>query len=146
MDYVNAFIFDGHYGLIAEDESVMDKNGLPIVQMIWGKAWINNHVHVLQRKNGYSNELLYLLLKRAPAIKIMTGSIQKKINQDNLNNYLVPEIPTPLAQSFTAIVMPLFEKIHNLQIENNELSQLRDWLLSLLMNGQTTVESWLFSR
>lgn len=140
MDYVNRHIFDGQYVLIAEDGSVMDVKGNPIVQMIWGKTWVNNHAHVLQGCNGYSNELLYLLLQHIPVVKIMTGSIQKKINQDNLNSYKIPQIPDPLSQAFYEIVKPIFEKIQSLQDENDELTKLRDWLLPVLVNGQATVE------
>lgn len=140
MDYVNRHIFDGQYVLIAEDGSVMDVKGNPIVQMIWGKTWVNNHAHVLQGCNGYSNELLYLLLQHIPVVKIMTGSIQKKINQDNLNSYKIPQIPDPISQAFCEIVKPMFEKIQSLQDENDELTKLRDWLLPVLMNGQATVE------
>lgn len=140
MDYVNRHIFDGQYVLIAEDGSVMDAKGNPIVQMIWGKTWVNNHAHVLQGCNGYSNELLYLLLQHIPVVKIMTGSIQKKINQDNLNSYKIPQIPDPISQAFYEIVKPMFEKIQFLQAENDELTKLRDWLLPMLMNGQATVE------
>ena len=140
MDYVNRHIFDGQYVLIAEDGSVMDVKGNPIVQMIWGKTWVNNHAHVLQGCNGYSNELLYLLLQHIPVVKIMTGSIQKKINQDNLNSYKIPQIPDPISQAFYEIVKPMFEKIQSLQDENDELTKIRDWLLPVLMNGQATVE------
>lgn len=140
MDYVNRHTFDGQYVLIAEDGSVMDVKGNPIVQMIWGKTWVNNHAHVLQGCNGYSNELLYLLLQHIPVVKIMTGSIQKKINQDNLNSYKIPQIPDPISQAFYEIVKPMFEKIQSLQDENDELTKLRDWLLPVLMNGQATVE------
>lgn len=139
MDYVNRHIFDGHYVLIAEDGSVMDSKGNPIVQMIWGKTWVNNHAHVLEGCNGYSNELLYLLLHRIPVVKIMTGSIQKKINQDNLNGYRIPQIPASIAKAFSDIVKPMFEGIQALQRENGELTKLRDWLLPMLMNGQATV-------
>ena len=140
MDYVNRHIFDGQYVLIAEDGSVMDVKGNPIVQMIWGKTWVNNHAHVLQGCNGYSNELLYLLLQHIPVVKIMTGSIQKKINQDNLNSYNIPQIPDPISQAFYENVKPMFEIIQSLQDENDELTKLRDWLLPVLMNGQATVE------
>lgn len=140
MDYVDRFIFDGQYVLIAEDGSVMDSDGYPIVQMIWGKAWVNNHAHVLEGHNGYSNELLYFVLKDIPVIKIMTGSIQKKINQDNLNNYKIPQIPHKIANRFTSILKPIFSKLRAVEIENSELTKLRDWLLPMLMNGQARVE------
>lgn len=140
MDYVNRHIFEGHFLLIAEDGSVMDAKGNPIVQMIWGKTWVNNHAHVLQGCNGYSNELLYLLLQHVPVVKIMTGSIQKKINQDNLNNYRIPQIPNSISHAFYDIVKPMFERVRTLRLENGELTKLRDWLLPMLMNGQATVE------
>ena len=140
MDYVDRFIFDGQYVLIAEDGSVMDSDGYPIVQMIWGKAWVNNHAHVLEGHNGYSNELLYFVLKDIPVIKIMTGSIQKKINQDNLSNYKIPQIPHKIANRFTSILKPIFSKLRAVEIENSELTKLRDWLLPMLMNGQARVE------
>ena len=140
MDYVNRHIFEGHFVLIAEDGSVMDAKGNPIVQMIWGKTWVNNHAHVLQGCNGYSNELLYLLLQHVPVVKIMTGSIQKKINQDNLNNYRIPQIPNSISHAFYDIVKPMFERVRTLRLENGELTKLRDWLLPMLMNGQATVE------
>lgn len=140
MDYVDQFIFDGQYVLIAEDGSVMDDDGHPIVQMIWGKTWVNNHAHVLEGCNGYSNELLYFVLKDIPVIKIMTGSIQKKINQDNLNNYKIPQIPHEIANQFTSILKTIFSKLRAIEIENSELTKLRDWLLPMLMNGQAKVE------
>ena len=140
MDYVNRHIFEGHFVLIAEDGSVMDAKGNPIVQMIWGKTWVNNHAHVLQGCNGYSNELLYLLLQHVPVVKIMTGSIQKKINQDNLNTYRIPQIPNSISHAFYDIVKPMFERVRTLRLENGELTKLRDWLLPMLMNGQAAVE------
>lgn len=139
MDYVNRHIFEGHFVLIAEDGSVMDAKGSPIVQMIWGKTWVNNHAHVLQGCNGYSNELLYLLLQHVPVVKIMTGSIQKKINQYNLNNYRIPQIPNSISHAFYDIVEPMFAKVRTLRLENGELTKLRDWLLPMLMNGQAVV-------
>ena len=139
MDYVSRFIFDGQFILIAEDGSVMDSQGLPIVQMIWEKTWVNNHAHVLQGINGYSNELLYHILKEIPVVKIKTGSIQMKINQDNLNTYKIPSITKDISTMFSQSVKAMYSKIHYLQMENNELTRLRDWLLPMLMNGQATV-------
>ena len=66
MDYVNRPIFSGNFVLLAEDGSVMDDNGNPILQRVSGDVWINNHTHVLQPVKGYSCRLLYLLLKDIP--------------------------------------------------------------------------------
>ena len=79
------------------------------------------------------------MLQHIPVIKIMTGSIQKKINQDNLNGYMIPLIPETISQAFYEIVKPMFEKLQTLKEENDELTKLRDWLLPMLMNGQAVV-------
>ena len=56
MDYVDNYIFDGIYTLIGEDGSVVKEDGLPYMQYVWGKLWVNNHAHILQGKNGFSTE------------------------------------------------------------------------------------------
>lgn len=140
MDYVNRPIFSGNFVLLAEDGSVMDDNGNPILQRVSGDVWINNHTHVLQPVKGYSCRLLYLLLKDIPVSIIKTGSIQMKINQANLNNYNILSIPDAIRTQFINCVEPLDTKIMQIQQENNNLIQFRDWLLPMLMNGQSTIE------
>lgn len=141
MDYVNRPIFSGNFVLLAEDGSVMDDNGNPILQRVSGDVWINNHTHVLQPVKGYSCRLLYLLLKDIPVSIIKTGSIQMKINQANLNNYNILSIPDAIRTQFINCVEPLDTKIMQIQQENNNLIQFRDWLLPMLMNGQATIEN-----
>src|SRR5690606_6443295 len=50
MDYVNDYLFDGTYLLLAEDGSVVKADGTPYLQYVWGKFWVNNHAHILQAK------------------------------------------------------------------------------------------------
>jgi type I restriction enzyme S subunit len=47
--------------------------------------------------------------------------------------------PTTLIQDFERRTAAVFSKLHILVQENQQLAQLRDWLLPLLMNGQVTV-------
>ena len=140
MDYVDKAIFNSDYILLAEDGSVMNKDGHPILQRISGECWINNHAHVLEAINGYSCILLFMLLKDIPVVQIKTGSIQMKINQENLNNYHLINIPDSLRTQITSILEPIDHKILQVQKENNKLICLRDWLLPMLMNGQATIE------
>lgn len=139
MDHVDNFIFDGDYVLLAEDGSIMDKSGHPILQRIQGKCWINNHAHVLEPAEGYSCLLLYMLLKDIPVIKIKTGSVQYKITQEKLNKFCIVNIPYHIRQSFISLTDPIDKQILKLQKENEHLIQLRNWLLPMLMNGQATI-------
>lgn len=140
MDYVSDYIFDGEYVLLAEDGSVMDENGFPILQFIEGKAWVNNHAHVLKGANGFSNPMLHQTLKNIPVINIMSGSIQKKINQNNLKNTPIFIPPQELLNLINPVLVSIYTKILLAEKESIKLESLRDWLLPMLMNGQVTVK------
>ena len=81
MDYVDRYIFDGKYLLLGEDGTVVDSNGYPILQYVWGKFWVNNHAHVLAGKRGFNVESLYLLFRQTPVKSAVTGAVQMKISQ-----------------------------------------------------------------
>lgn len=68
------------------------------------------------------------------------GTILKNVNQATLNNLkiILPE-SKKVIQSFNKKIEPIFGKINLIQKENQKLSELRDWLLPMLMNGQVTV-------
>lgn len=139
MDHIDDFIFDGDYVLVAEDGSVMDDAGFPVTQFIYGKTWVNNHTHVLRAKNPDNNEFLLHSIKRIPVINIMTGSIQKKITQDNLNAVPLANPTSDCLEAFSKIANTLRKQRTNLEQQTQELTTLRDWLLPMLMNGQVTV-------
>ena len=139
MDYVNDYIFDGDYVLMAEDGSVMTETGTPILQRISGKNWVNNHAHVLEPVKNHSCKLLMMLLKDVSVMKIKTGSIQMKINQENMNKIVVPAIPLELLFEINQKLEVIDKQQLNLIEENKQLTQLRDWLLPMLMNGQVKV-------
>lgn len=140
MDYVNDYIFDGDYVLMAEDGSVMTEKGTPILQRISGKNWVNNHAHVLEPVKNHSCKLIMMLLKDVSVMKIKTGSIQMKINQENMNKIVVPAIPLELLFEINQKLEVIDKQQLNLIEENKQLTQLRDWLLPMLMNGQVKVE------
>lgn len=140
MDYVNDFIFNDDYILLAEDGSVMNEDGFPIIQFIWGKTWVNNHAHVIQSKDKEQNEFYYQHLSMIPVILIKTGSIQMKINQDNLKNYHIIVPPNNLINRYSRFANATRKSLINNIEQNQHLTTLRDWLLPMLMNGQVTVK------
>lgn len=140
MDYIDDYLFDDEIILLAEDGSTSDKKGFPIVQYVWGKVWVNNHAHIIYPRNLNHKIYTYFLLKQIPAKLIETGSIQKKINQDNLLKYNSIKVPTNILDDFTKIVSPLWRKKMITTEEILSLTKQRDELLPLLMNGQVSVE------
>ena len=53
-------------------------------------------------------------------------------------NYVIKP-PENLLDRFNAVVMANHKKQQQALLENQQLTQLRDWLLPMLMNGQVTV-------
>ena len=132
MDYVDDYIFDGIYGLIGEDGTVMDENGYPTMQYVWGKFWVNNHAHIFQGENGYSTEMAYLILKNTVVRNAVTGAVQLKINQENLRNlpvYVPCEDDLP---ELNIVIDNMFITIRENRTEIEHLTNLQDILLAKL--------------
>jgi type I restriction enzyme S subunit len=140
LDYVDDFIFDGTYLLMGEDGTVITSTGFPVLQYVWGKFWVNNHAHVLKGKAPFTTEYLFLLLSKTNISNIVTGAVQQKINQGNLNkiNCVIP--PPNILKQFQNIIEPFFEKRKQLSEEINNLITVRDSLLPKLMTGKIAVK------
>ena len=139
LDYVDRYLFDGIYLLMGEDGTVTDCAGYPILQYVEGKFWVNNHAHILSGQNGFSVELLYLLLSQTNVASVVTGGVQPKISQANLKK--VP-ILIPSGEELDLMdrqIQPIFIHIRNLMAENNRLTAIHETLLPKLMSGEVDV-------
>lgn len=141
MDYVDNYLFDGNYLLLGEDGSVIDSEGYPILQYVFGKFWCNNHAHIITGKNGFSVEMLYLLFSLTHVNDIVTGAVQLKISQQNLNKVEVVIPSLSALKEFDELVQPMFGQIRKLRLENENLTTLRDSLLPKLMSGELDVSN-----
>ena len=139
MDYVDNYLFDGIYLLLGEDGTVSDSEGFPMLQYVWGKFWVNNHAHILQGKNGFTTESLYILLKQTNVSSIVTGAVQPKISQANLKSVPITMPPINLLNQYNNIIKPIFNQIRINHNQIQQLSTLRDTLLPKLMSGEITI-------
>ena len=102
---------------------------------------MNQSCYALRAKTGISHVFLFFLAKELIHhlhVK-SSGSVFDSIvsNDIELTKLAIPK--AEVIEEFAAVVEPAFEKIANNTKENQQLAQLRDWLLPLLMNGQVTV-------
>lgn len=139
MDYINEWIFDDIYLLLGEDGSVIKEDGTPFVQYVWGKSWVNNHAHVLQGKNGVSTEQLMLFIQRQNITAYITGAVQLKLNQGNMNSIPFLDAGENINCAFYDFVKPFYEKIRMTVDENKALTELRDVLLPKLLSGKISI-------
>jgi type I restriction enzyme S subunit len=102
---------------------------------------MNQSCYALRTKAGISHVFLFFLAKELiHHLQVKSsGSVFDSIvsNDIELTKLAIPK--GELIEKFAAVVEPAFEKIANNTKENQQLAQLRDWLLPLLMNGQVTV-------
>ncbi len=69
----------------------------------------------------------------------LSGSTVFGIRQDVLRTIKVVVPERGIQTRFDSIVLPQLKKIKEIEKENAKLTELRDWLLPMLMNGQVTV-------
>lgn len=141
MDFVDNYIFDGKYLLLGEDGTVVDANGFPILQYVWGKFWVNNHAHILTGKQGFNVESLYMLFKQTPVNSIVTGAVQLKISQANLRSIQIVIPPADVLANYNQQVEGMFSLIRCNEDENKVLASLRDSILPKLMSGEIDISS-----
>lgn len=91
---------------------------------------------------GYSTEFVFYAVKNSlPVIvKNASGSTFKEVSGSVLKmiEITLPEIS--VVNKYTENVINIFSCQSKLELENQKLAALRDWLLPLLMNGQVTVK------
>jgi type I restriction enzyme S subunit len=95
---------------------------------------------VVCNKNYTCEYVFYVLKHNMPKIEAnASGSTFKEISTGVLRSIKVVKPLVKIVNKYVEKVGPIFQKQNNLEIQNNELAQLRDWLLPMLMNGQVTV-------
>ena len=139
MDYVDNYLFDGIYTLIGEDGSVAKEDGLPYMQYVWGKFWVNNHAHILQGKNGFSTEMIYVLLSITNIQHLVTGAVQAKLSQANMQKIVLAIPPMIVLNQVRPIIDSMYETRRERENESRRLAELRDTLLPRLMSGEINI-------
>ncbi len=80
------------------------------------------------------------LVREIPRLMVLrTGAQQPHINKGVLDESLLVLPDESTVKAYTSLAAPLFLQMKNYHQQNRELTQLRDWLLPMLMNGQLTV-------
>ena len=133
MDYVDDYLFDGCYILMGEDGTVMNEDKTPVVQYVRGKFWVNNHAHILKGKNGFDENLLYLVLRNSKIEDIITGGVQAKISQANM--FSIPVL-IPTEEDLSKIksqLNPIFMNWYNKKLENEKLREMLSLLLTTIV-------------
>lgn len=115
IDYVNDYLFDGEYLLIAEDGENLKSGKQNIAQIVEGQFWLNNHAHIVQTNELCNIRFLEYWLNSADISGYITGSAQPKLSQANLNAI---EIFLPSRDIQDKIVNILYSFDQKIEINN----------------------------
>jgi len=93
IDYIDDYIFDGEFVLLAEDGGSYGKFE-STAYIMNGKFWVNNHAHVLQAIEGKTTNLfLKYVLDFLDLNPYVVGSTRKKLNQEQMREIKIPYPP-----------------------------------------------------
>ena len=115
IDYIDDYIFDGKFLLIAEDGENLRSRKEPIASFTCGKFWVNNHAHIVTAKPELADDyFIKACLNSANLAAYVTGAAQPKLSQGNLKQIEInlPDLPT---QRKIAGILSAYDDL----IENN---------------------------
>jgi type I restriction enzyme S subunit len=95
--------------------------------------------------NSKDNCIAYLFgvminLKQIFDRRNVDGTTFGSITKDDLYSLKVVKPDKEILKQYHKTINPAFEKQNKIELENQKLSELRDWLLPMLMNGQVKVK------
>jgi type I restriction enzyme S subunit len=135
IDYIDDYIFDGRYILVAEDGENLNSKKLPLALFATGKFWVNNHAHILRGKlDVIDDTFLLACLNNADVRPFVTGAAQPKLSQANLRQIEVPLPPLPTQRRIAGILSAYDELIENCQrririLEEMARALYREWFV-----------------
>jgi type I restriction enzyme S subunit len=90
IDKIDDYTINDHVMLIGEDGANLRMRNLPLMYEVNGKAWINNHAHILKPTERVDFYYLFYALEGLDINPYITGSAQPKLSQEKLQNIWVP--------------------------------------------------------
>lgn len=90
VDHVADYIFDEDILLVSEDGANLLLRSTPIAFSVSGKAWVNNHAHVVRFDRFSLQKYMEVYFSLIDISDSITGSAQPKLNQEKLNAMLIP--------------------------------------------------------
>jgi type I restriction enzyme, S subunit len=137
VDYVNEFLFDDDLILIAEDGGYFDEfQTKPIAYKVKGKAWINNHAHVLKAKNGYYQDYLFYCLEHKNILIWLNGGTRAKLNKGDLEKLPIQIATHPEQKAIAQVLSTADAAIHTTEKIIAQKVLRKKWLMQQLLTGK----------
>ena len=132
--------------IVNEGMILITRSGIPgatrLVSELEAKTVYSGFIIASEVNDLINKNLIFYYLKNVEEVlkNQSAGTIMKNISQFVLTDMTVSLPPQNVLLKFNSIIDNLLEQMKNVQRQNQELTQLRDWLLPMLMNRQVKVK------
>lgn len=134
-DYVDSYLFDGEYLLIAEDGENVRSRKTPTVFLVDGKFWVNNHTHIVKANELADSRFLFYYMLHNDLGEFISGSTRPKLTKGSLNQspVYIPLVPEQKAIAY--VLSCLDDKIELLRKQNETLEAIaqtifKEWFVN----------------
>ena len=108
-------------------------------QLVWDDFWPHNTSLYISNYKGHNIFFVYSLLQTVDFASLNNGGAIPTLNRNVLSNIEVIEPEKKLRDVFAKIAEPQYQKIRNLEKQNDRLKTARDLLLPKFMSGEVEV-------
>lgn len=133
IDQIDGYTIDDHVMLIGEDGANLRMRNLPLMYEVCGKAWINNHAHILKPTERVNFYYLFYALEGLDINPYITGSAQPKLSQEKLQNIWIPLPSLEEQQEIATYIRSKCAEIDELIAKKDQLvKELKSYKKSLI--------------
>ncbi|MBE9030974.1 restriction endonuclease subunit S [filamentous cyanobacterium LEGE 11480] len=138
VGWIDEALFDEDLVLVVEDETFIGRVK-PFSYQISGKAWVNNHAHVLKPSHALEPEFLNCVLMFYPFAPLTSGTTgRRKLNQQTLMGIEIPLPPLAEQKRIVAKVDQLMTLCDTLETHLRE-TQEKSKALAAAVVGQLEI-------
>ena len=139
IDYINDYIFNGEFVLLAEDGGDYSSFGSSAYIMN-GKFWVNNHAHVIEAlPSKITNRFLLHILIYLDLTHYVVGSTRKKLNQGIMRKIKIPLHPREEQKRISEILQDVDRRLELLTERKVKLENIKRGLMNDLLTGKRRV-------
>lgn len=138
--WIDDYLFDEELVLLGEDGAPFFDSAKQKAYVIRGKAWVNNHAHVLRAKDGIPNVYIKHYLDIVDYHGFVTGTTRLKLNQAAMRQIPMPVAPPEQQKSIVAEIEKQFsrldEAVANLKRVKTNLKRYKAAVLKAAVEGR----------
>lgn len=126
IDYIDEYMLEGEYLLIAEDGANLETRNEDIARLTKKdeKFWVNNHAHIIRNNNKSDLRYICYTLNMIDISGYITGSAQPKLNKNNLNKIKLTLPPIEEQRAIAKILSDIDDKIETNNKINKRLEEM----------------------